>query len=85
MTMPLHFQSHVLNEEQLKTARNFSPETKMLLENLETEVAEQKLRLNLKMSDVASYAQSEAFLRGKLELLRELLNPTPEIQSEEVI
>ena len=81
--MPLHFKSHVLNEEQLKTARNLSPETKMLLENLETEVAEQKLRLNLNMNDVASYAQSEAFLRGKLEILRELLNPTPEIQQAE--
>ena len=76
--MALAFKYHELNARQVATGLNLVPQLRMQLENFETEVVEQKLRLNLNLNDVQTYAQSEAYLRGKMDMLRELLHPTAE-------
>lgn len=80
--MALLFKVHQLTEQQAKTALEFSPETRMMLENLESSIVEEKLRLSVlpldangKPVDIVNFVQGEAYLRGKMDVLKELLYP----------
>lgn len=76
--MTLLYQTHTLTDEQMQTAVKLNPETRMWLQNIEAEVVQMKLGLVVEPTKegVDLFVQGEAFLRGKLELLQQILNPT---------
>lgn len=70
------FQCFQLTQDELKEAR-FNRTQRRFLQNLLGEVAHEKINQTIDTQDVTKYIQLEAYLHGKLDVLRFLLS-TPE-------
>lgn len=62
-------------EEEKKAALNYSVEQRMFLQNKLGEAAHAKINLKVNAADIYNFVQEEAYLTGKIDLLRELLSP----------
>lgn len=68
------FKGWKFTEEELKAARQFSPEHRMYLQTLLADAAEQKLALVLDPYQPLKYTQEEAYIRGQMDIISMLLS-----------
>ena len=68
------FVAYKFTEEELKAARQISPEHKMYLQTVLSDAAESKLALTLDPYKPLLFTQEEAYLRGQMDILVMLLS-----------
>lgn len=72
--METSFVAFTFTEEEMKVARQISPEHKMYLQTLMCSAAESKLALKLDPYKPLEFVQEEAYTRGQMDILAMLLN-----------
>lgn len=77
------FTTFKMTEGEMRMARSFSPETKMMLQNLLAAVAIDKLNTPMDTINPVANVQTEAYLRGQLDTYNYLLALTKEAEAEE--
>ncbi len=68
------FTAYKFTEEQLKAARQISPEHRMYLQTLVCDAAESKMALTLDPYKPLLFTQAEAYIRGQMDILNMLLS-----------
>lgn len=68
------FVAYKFNTEEIKAARQISPEHRMYLQTLLADAAESKLNLTLDPYKPLVFTQEEAYLRGQMDILNMLLS-----------
>lgn len=67
------FESFQLTDAELAKAISLAEEQRQYLQTRLSELAVQKLNMTFKPSEPVEYAQEEAYLRGRMDMLLELL------------
>lgn len=67
------FSSYNLTEEEFKNGSILTSLNIAVIQNLRSQIAEEKLNLPFTPNDVLSYTQQEAYLKGQLDILAHLL------------
>lgn len=68
------FTSFELTEEEIKLATQWTALQRAYLQTLLSEAAHTKLNLKFDPLNPVAFAQNDAFLQGKIELLQSILN-----------
>lgn len=79
------FQSYDLAEDEARNGAILTSLNIAVLQNLRTNIAEEKLNLIFTPNDVLSYTQQEAFLKGQLDILSFLINSSIESQQSHTL
>lgn len=72
--VPHSFNKFELSAEEYKAGCVLTLSNQAVIQNLISDVAEEKLRLVLDPQNLTEYAQQEAYLRGQLDILNHLLS-----------
>lgn len=67
------FSSFALTEEEQVSGSVFSADQKRVMQNLISEAAEESLNLTYDGTNPIKYAQQEAYLKGKIDILKWLI------------
>jgi hypothetical protein len=67
------FTSFDLSEEEIKQATNYNALQRAYLQTLLSEAAHTKLNLKFDPTNPVAFAQNDAYLQGKIELLQSLI------------
>lgn len=68
------FVSYILTEGELKAGSHFSVEQKAVIQNLISDIAEEKVALTYDPNNPLKFTQAEAELQGKIGILKYLLS-----------
>lgn len=68
------FTSYALTTEESRKGAILSALNKLVVQNLRSKIAEEKLALTFTPNDTLSFTQQEAYLRGQLDILAYLLD-----------
>lgn len=80
--IPNTFSSFIMSEYEEQAAQILSPLQKMAIQNKLATIAQDKLNLTFDTTNPASFAQSEAYLRGQLDSLNWLLDTSQSVEDE---
>lgn len=72
--VPHSFNKFELSAEEYKAGCALTLSNQAVIQNLISDVAEEKLRIVLDPQNLTEYAQQEAYLRGQLDILNHLLS-----------
>ena len=72
--VPHSFNKFEMSAEEYKAGCALTLSNQAVIQNLISDVAEEKLRLVLDPQNLTEYAQQEAYLRGQLDILNHLLS-----------
>ncbi len=75
------FESFILSEEESKSAMSLSQLQMQNMHNLRTEYLLQKVGLSIDTKDMTSHIQTEAYLRGQIDVLTYLLEMSQVVQT----
>ena len=67
------FSQYILTEEETVSGSVLSADQKRVMQNLIAESAEESLNLTYNSTDPIKYAQQEAYLKGKMDILKWLI------------
>lgn len=84
---PTSFTRVVLSAGEQKAGMQFNGLNLAVLQNLRADTAEEKLNLEFTPNDVHSFTQSEAYLKGQLDMLNYLIETSAtasQLTSEEI-
>jgi hypothetical protein len=79
--IPNSFTTYKLSEDEQRQGFNLTSLTTAILQNLRSQIAEEKLNLVFTPNDVLTFTQQEAHLKGQLDVLNYLLASAEESQN----
>ncbi len=77
---PNTFSSYTLTEQESRTGAQLTSLNVAVLQNLRSNIAEEKLNLAFTPNDIMSYTQQDAYLKGQLDILQYLLTANEDSQ-----
>lgn len=83
--IPTSFTSYQLNANDTKLGQTLTSLNIAVLQNLLSQLAEEKLNLEFTPNDVLSYTQQEAYLKGQMDVVKFIMAANEEVQSTKEI
>jgi len=82
--IPNKFTSYSLSTEEERSGFMLTQSNTYVLRNELASIAEQKISVAVNSSDIQTFVQQEAYLRGKMDILEWLLAMSSQITNEEI-